>query len=74
MILKDAGAAKEEQKSEEFEQRIAELENRVAALEKAVVAIVGAFAPRQMRKEEQQTAFDLLEGAMDLWVQGDKHD
>lgn len=44
MILKDAGAAKEEQKSEEFEQRIAELENRVAALEKAAVAPVAGSA------------------------------
>ena len=60
--------------NEPVEKRIAELEGRVASLEKAVVTLVGAFAPRQMRKEEQQRAFDLLEGAMDLWVQGDKHD
>jgi hypothetical protein len=60
--------------SEKLEKRRAELAGLLAPVEAPAVAIVGAFTPRQMRKEEQQRAFDLLEGAMDLWVQGDKHD
>jgi len=65
--------------NEELEDRVAELEGRVAALERAFVARVGAPATRTVsdeeRQERAQRAFDLLEGAMDLWCKrGGKHD